>query len=49
MTSIAELEHRLQLAQEEKAAAEMHYWYCDSKERHALEELTRTRIANGDM
>ncbi|MBT2485783.1 MULTISPECIES: hypothetical protein [unclassified Microbacterium] len=48
MTSITELEHRLQLAQEEKAAAEMHYRYVEAKEAAALQELTKVRIEQGE-
>ena len=49
MTSIAELEHRLQLAQEEKGAAELHYRYVEAKEAAALDALTEARIEQGEM
>lgn len=49
MTSIAELEHRLQLAQEEKAAALMHYKYREGQEAAALDALTKARIEQGEM
>lgn len=49
MTSIAELEHRLQLAQEEKAAADLHYRYVEAKETAALNALTIARLQQGEM
>lgn len=49
MTSIAELEHRLQNAQEEKAAALMHYKYREGQESAALDALTKARIEQGEM
>lgn len=49
MTSIAELEHRLQLAQEEKAAALMYYKYREGEEASALEALTKARLEEGEM
>lgn len=49
MTSIVELEHRLQLAQEAEADAERALRFREEKVRLALEALTNARIESGDM
>jgi len=48
MTSIAELEHRLQLAQEAEEVAASTLQYQQDRVRIALEALTQARIERGD-
>ncbi|WP_168429513.1 MULTISPECIES: hypothetical protein [unclassified Microbacterium] len=49
MTSIAELEHRLQLAQEAEADAERSVRFHQFRARKALEALTAARIEQGEQ
>lgn len=48
MTSIAELEHRLQLAQHAKADAERSLRLHTYREQQAQQALTKARIESGD-
>ena len=48
MTSIAELEHRLQIAQEAEEAAASNLQYRQDQVRIALDKLTQARIERGD-
>ncbi|WP_171010957.1 MULTISPECIES: hypothetical protein [unclassified Microbacterium] len=49
MTSIAELEHRLQLAQEARADAERSVKLHEFRERCAQEALTLERLRQGEL
>lgn len=49
MTSIAELEHRLQLAQEAEADAATSLRFHEGRVRLALEALNNARIEDGDF
>lgn len=49
MTSIAELEHRLQLAQDAEADAERSLRFHKGRVRLALDALTNARIEQGEM
>lgn len=49
MTTIAELEHRLQLAQEAEEVAAMNLRFQQQRVRMVLEELTKVRIEQGEL